>query len=559
MKGSDALVRMLEQAGVEYLFGLCGDTSLPFYEALCGSAAKVRHILTRDERSASYMADAYARFSGKVGVCEGPSGGGATYIVPGVAEANQSSVPLVCLTTDIDMRQRERGTLTELDQDALFRPLTSWTRTVTHGPEMGWVVREAFRRAVSGKLGATHVGLPINAQEAEVPETDVYMDPRYGAYPCTRTAPDPASVRRTVDLLLQSANPVLVAGAGVVRSGAWPELLDLTETLGCPVATSISGKGALPETHPYSLGVIGSNGGLAYRHEIVESSDLVFFIGCHTGSVTTKKWTVPKDRSKKIIQLDVEASRLGTNYEIEEGIVADAKIGLGSIVEELKNRLGGRKADKTDPRRIEKKREALLSGMEEFGSDAVPIRPERFAAEFQRVSHEDALVITDPGTPTPYMAAYYRVRRAGRVFVAPRAHGALGYALPAVVGAYFARPDCKVVGIMGDGSFAISAGELETLKRLNLPVLLIVLTNSCFGWVKAGQRARGSKYFGVDFSTLDHTAVARAFGIEGLRVEEPAHLASALKKGLEAEGPVLIDVVVQPLQETRAPVSKWVA
>jgi acetolactate synthase-1/2/3 large subunit len=559
MKGSQALVRMLEQVGVEYLFGLCGDTSLPFYEALRGSAAGVRHIVTRDERSASYMADAYARFSGKVGVCEGPSGGGATYIVPGVAEANQSSVPLVCITSDIDVRQRERGTLTELDQDALFRPLTSWTRTAAHGPELPWVVREAFRRAVSGRMGATHVGLPFNAQEAEVQETEVYIDPRYGAYPASRTAPDPESVRRAADLLLRSANPVLVAGAGVIRSGAWPELQELTETLGCPAATSISGKGALPETHPYALGVIGSNGGLPYRHEFVWGSDLVFYIGCHTGSVTTNKWTVPKNRSMRIIQLDVEASRIGTNYEIAEGIVADAKMGLASIVEELKDRLGGRKADKTDPRRIAAKREAFLAGMEEFASDAVPIRPERFVAEIQRALPEDAIVIADPGTPTPYMAAYYRLHRAGRFFVAPRAHGALGYALPAVVGAHFARPGCKVVGIMGDGSFAISAGELETIQRLGIPVLLIVLTNSCFGWVKAGQRASRMGYFGVDFSTLNHAGVARAYGIEGERVEDPARLAPALRKGLEARGPVLIDVVVQSLEATRAPVSKWVA
>jgi acetolactate synthase-1/2/3 large subunit len=412
---------------------------------------------------------------------------------------------------------------------------------------------------VSGRLGATHVGLPLNAQEAEIQERDVYIDARHGAYPAGRTAPDPASVRRAADLLLKSAKPLMVAGAGVIRSGAWPELLEVTETLGCPVATSISGKGALAEIHPYSLGVIGSNGGLAYRHEILEASDLVFYIGCHTGSVTTKKWTVPEDRSKRIIQLDVDNSRIGTNYEIAEGIVADAKMGLASIAEELKNRLGGRKADKTDPGRIAAKREAFLAGMEEFASEAMPIRPERFVTEIQRVLPEDAIVITDPGTPTPYMAAYYRLSQAGRFFVAPRAHGALGYALPAVVGAHFAQPGSKVVGIMGDGSFAISAGELETIKRLNIPVLLIVLTNSCFGWVKAGQKACGSEYFGVDFSTLDHAAVARAFGIPGERVEDPAHLAFALNKGLKASGPALIDVVVQSLQETRAPVSKWVA
>lgn len=558
MKASHALVRMLEEVGVEFVFGLCGDTSLPFYEALF-AAGRVRHILTRDERSASYMADAYARFSGRVGVCEGPSGGGVTYIIPGVAEANQSSVPLVCITSDIDVRYRERGTLTELDQDALFRPITSWTRTAGHGHELPWVVREAFRRAVSGKLGATHIGLPTNVQEAEVQDMDVYIDPRHGAYPATRTAPDQDSVKRVVDLLLTSRRPVLVAGAGVLRSGAWPELEVLTEMLGCPVATSISGKGALAETHPYSLGVIGSNGGLPYRHEFIAGSDLVFYIGCHTGSVTTNKWAVPKDRSMRIIQMDVEGSRIGINYETTEGVVADAKLGLACLIEELSNRLGGGKADRTDPHLIAEKRKAHLSAMEEFTSDAMPIRPERFVAEIEKALAEDAVVVADPGTPTPYLAAYYRLPRAGRSFVAPRAHGALGYSLPAVVGAYYAQPAHKIVGIMGDGSFAISAGELETIGRLNIPVLLVVLTNGCFGWVKAGQRAMGLGYFGVDFSTLDHAKVARAYGIQGERVEDPKQLGPALKRGMEARGPMLIDVVVQPLHETRAPVSKWVA
>ncbi|MFH1934865.1 MAG: thiamine pyrophosphate-binding protein [Pseudomonadota bacterium] len=178
MKGSHALVGMLDQLGVELVFGLCGDTSLPFYEALSVLHTDIKHILTRDERSASFMADAYARFSGRVGVCEGPSGGDATYIMPGVAEANQSSFPLVSITSDIDVRHRERGTLTELDQDALFNPITVWTKTPSHGQELPWVVREAFRCASSGRLGATHIGLPLNVQEADVPDHDVYIDPR---------------------------------------------------------------------------------------------------------------------------------------------------------------------------------------------------------------------------------------------------------------------------------------------------------------------------------------------------------------------------------------------
>jgi acetolactate synthase-1/2/3 large subunit len=162
MRGQEAIVRLLEQAGVEVVFGLCGDTSLPYYESFFDLKPNITHVLTRDERSAGYMADGYARISGRVGVCEGPSGGGATYIIPGVAEANQSSVPLVCLTSDIDSRHRWRGTLTELDQDALFEPITVWTKTPTSGIELPRAFRDAFQRSTSGSLGATHIGLPYD-------------------------------------------------------------------------------------------------------------------------------------------------------------------------------------------------------------------------------------------------------------------------------------------------------------------------------------------------------------------------------------------------------------
>jgi len=410
---------MLEQIGVEVVFGLCGDTSLPLYEAFWEIKPGVKHILTRDERSASFMADAYARFSGRVGVCEGPSGGGVIYIMPGVAEANQSSIPLVSMSSDLDLRDRDRGTLTELDQDALFRPITVWAKTPVEGRQLPGVVREAFRQANSGRLGATHICLPINVQEADVADGDVYIDPRYAAYPAARTAPEPGPVGRTAELLLESKSPVVVAGAGVIRSEAWPELKQLAELLGCPVATSISGKGAMAEIHPYSLGVIGSNGGLAYRHEFIKSADLVFYIGCHTGSVTTNKWTLPADRSIKVIQLDVDPNHMGINFQLVEGVVADAKLGLAALVEEIANRLGGGKADKTDPSLISRKREAHMLAVEDFTSNVMPIRPERFVTELVNVLPNNTLVITDPGTPTPYMAAYYRLPKAGRWFVAP--------------------------------------------------------------------------------------------------------------------------------------------
>ena len=192
------------------------------------------------------------------------------------------------------------------------------------------------------------------------------------------------------------------------------------------------------------------------------------------------------------------------------------------------------------------------------GSDA--IRPERFLAELFRLLPDEAVICADPGTPCPYFSAYYPIPQAGRWFVTPRAHGALGYAIPAVCGAYYARPEAsRVLGVMGDGSFGISAGELETLVRLNLPVTLIVLNNASYGWIKAGQKQMGEKYYSVDFSRGDHARIAEAFGMRARRVESPSDLPAALQEGLTSKGPFLLDIVTQPLEEARAPVSKWIA
>jgi acetolactate synthase-1/2/3 large subunit len=558
MRGQEAIVRLLEQADVEVVFGLCGDTSLPYYEAFYDLKPNIEHVLTRDERSASYMADAYARLSGRVGVCEGPSGGGATHIIPGVAEANQSSVPVICLTSDIDSRHRGRRTLTEIDQDELFKPITIWTKTPTSGVELPRAFREAFQRSTTGSLGATHIGLPFNVQESEIPDEEVYIDNRYSRYPSHRVAPEAGAIKRAANALVGSRAPVIVAGAGVIRSEAWQELKSLVDLLKCPVATSISGKGAIAETDPYALGVIGSNGGLSYRHELINKADLIFYVGCSCGSVTTDKWSLPSSRNSTIMQMDIDPSVVGLNYKTAYPIVSDAKLGLTAMAQTVAELLRGKTADKWDPEVIPRLRKECMAAIEEFQSDAAPIRPERFVAELSRAMPEDGIIIADPGTPTPYLAAYFQVPLAGRWFVANRAHGALGYSLPASVGAHYARPENKVVAVMGDGSFGFTCGELETISRLRVPAVLIVLANSTFGWIKAGQRVMGGKYFSVDFSATDHRKIAQAYGIEAERVEQPADLAGALKRALNAKHPTLVDVVVQPLHETKAPVSKWV-
>lgn len=562
MKGSEAAVETLRSLGVEILFGLCGDTTLPLYEALHDLDHGMRHVLTRDERSASFMADAYARFSGRVGVCEGPSGGGATYILPGVAEANGSSVPLVCLTSDVDRRDAGRGTLTELDQSSLFRPITRATHMPTSASQIPRTLRRAFRAATSGAMGAVHVGLSFDVQTGDAGgDTDTFREnPGASRYPFRRSGPDPDDIRRAAVALTEAKRPLILAGAGVLRSEAWEPLTALAHLLGVPVATSISGKGAIAETDPHALGVVGSNGGLPYRHEILRRSDRILVVGCSLGSVTTEKWSLPAPGEIPMLQLDVDPEKIGVNYDVEVGIVADARRGLEALLEESSALLSAIPAGKIDPEEIASGRRAHIDGVEEFQSNAAPIRPERFLSELLPRLSDGAVLCVDPGTACPYLSAYHRVARAGRWFVSPRAHGGLGYALPGVCGAYFARPDAsRVIGFMGDGSFGISCGELETLSRLSLPVTLVVFNNSGYGWIKAGQKVRGRKYYSVDFSDSNHAAIARAFGLEARRVEDPKELGSAIAESLSSPRPFLLEIVSQPLHEAKAPVSKWIA
>ncbi len=560
MRGADAFVRLLEELGVEVVFGLCGDTSLPMYEALSDSE-RIRHILTRDERSASFMADAYARLSGRVGVCEGPSGGGATYILPGVAEANDSSVPVVCVTSDISVTDRGKGTLTELDQQALFAPITKRTFGPETAAELPEMIRDAFREATTGSLGACHVSLPFDVQGQDVEAAEVHGDTRFSSYPQDRSGPDPGAIRTAARHLVDSRRPLIVAGAGAIRSGAWDEVKALSQVLGAAVATSICGKGSIAETDPFSLGVIGSNGGLRWRHDLVRTADVVFYIGSGTGSVTTEKWTLPAPGAATMLQLDTNADSIGRNYEIAAGVQADAKLGLAALVEEV-GRLGaGSNGDRWDPAEIERARAGHMDVVAElFASGESPVRPERLMHELFAALPKESVVLADPGTPCPYLSAYWRLAQAGRWFVSPRAFGALGYSLPAVVGAHFAKPTSgRIVGMMGDGSFGISAGELETLARLDLPLTLIVCNNSSYGWIKAGQKSRGGKYFSVDFGHADHAAIAKAFGLRARRVEDPEELGEAMREALTHPGPFLLDVVTQPLEDANAPVSTWIA
>ncbi|MCV6547706.1 MAG: thiamine pyrophosphate-binding protein [Cohaesibacter sp.] len=557
INGAEAMVKMLEAHGVQHIFGLCGDTTLPFYDAMLRLDHNIKHVLTRDERCATYMADAYSRVTGRVGVCEGPSGGGATYILPGLIEASESSYAVLGITTDISVASYGKYPLTEVDQDALMKPLTKWNTVIKQAIHIPRMVRTAFRAMTTGRSGAAHLGLPYDIQYDKVETSDIWADKKLQTYPAYPQAPEPGAAEEALEAILSAKRPLIVCGGGVVIAGAMEELDRLATRLNIPVATSISGQGSLADTHPNSLGVVGSNGGTDETWEQMKAADMVIFMGCRAGSTTTSRWEAPSVKTR-VLFFDNDPMVIGCNYQAEVGVVGDLRLSLAAV-----NAALDKKAEvNSDFGGAQLVREAKRRKFEIFNklaqSTERPIRPERVIDAMMKTLPEDAVVVSDPGTSCPYFNAYYQQPLPGRYYITNRAHGALGYSLSAALGAWYGRPGSKVVAMMGDGSFGFTCGELETVCRAGANITFIVFSNSNFGWIKASQYAdKDARYYNVDFNRTDHAAIASAFGVKSWRVENPQDLERVLKEAIEHDGPTLIDVITQPLEESNAPVRRW--
>ncbi len=557
--GAEAAVRMLQLNGVRHIFGLCGDTSLPFYDALYTMEHGMTHVLTRDERSAAYMADGYARVTGKPGICEGPSGGGATYLVPGLVEANESSIPVLGITSDVSVLSRGRYPLTELDQAALYKPLTKWNTVCDRPEQIPQAFRSAFRHMTTGRPGSAHIGLPYDIMKAPVDAEDIWAQNGHDRYPAWRTVAEDAAIEAAGEAILSARAPTFICGGGVIIAGAMAVLEKVATLLGAPVCTTVSGKGSLSERHPLCAGVVGSNGGVVSIREVVQQADLVIFIGCRAGSTTTEHWKYPS-RDVPIVHIDVDPSVISANYRTAHAVVGDARLALEALHAFLSAHAARRvRGDFDGAAIVERARKTKFDAYRKLAEEpGRPIRPERVLTELHRVLPKDAIIVADPGTPCPYAASYYEVLEPGRHFITNRAHGALGYSMSAAVGAWFGRPSTKCVSLMGDGSFGFTVGELETIVRYKVPLLMIVFSNASYGWIKASQKASyGERYFSVDFSRTEHSRVAAEYGVKTWKVEDPEALGAVLAQAAEHGGPALVDVVAQSLENAAAPVLQW--
>lgn len=561
MLGSNVLVKMLTGYGVDTIFGVPGDTNVPLYTALDGARDQIRHVMARDERSAGFMADAYARVSNKVGVFEAPSGAGAMYSLPPVAESNASSVAVVLFTIDVPLAGEGRGVITELDCKALFDPVTKASIQVKSPEKIPEIVRRAFRIATTGKPGAVHVVVPEDMLKADIDLSSVslHVEEECQRFPAIRSVAPSEKLHRLLELLAASKRPLVVAGGGVNRSGAQAALLAFVERHKVPVVTTITGQGAVKPRHPLSIGVIGDNGFHPHANKALDESDLTIYLGSKVGSVVSIGWTFPSQKpSRRIIQVDIDPEVLANNTLNTLSVAGDIK----AVLSELLELDGPSTADFSDwVDELNGWRQAFWENAEPlFQERTKPVRPEPVVRAFNDRIKVPVNVLSDAGTPTPYMTRFLRLSDAGSRFIIPRAFGGLGYAIPAVVGAWLAEPEKRPIGLFGDGSLGMSAGELETLVRLQCPAILMHFNNACFGWIKGLQRLdgyRSDNCYSVDFDATRADKVAEAFGMKAWRATDMGELEAALDGAFAHDGPVLVDIVVESLAERVPPVFSW--
>ena len=561
MNGSDILVKMLIEQGVEEIFGVPGDTSMNFHEALSKEKGRIRHITCRDERNASYMADGYARTKGKPGVVEVPSGGGALYAVPGVSEANESSIPMICIASDITMGSEETGALTDVDQVALYKPITKWTTKIRMADKIPHLIRKAFKMAVTGKPGAVHLSVPENIHGYEfdkMPE-DVYGLDFSKSIKTNINRPAIGDLEKSIEMILSSKKPVIIAGGGVHLASAYDELSKLSVDFNIPVTTSLNGKGSIEEFSKRSIGVIGANGGTEEANIIVKEADLLIVLGSKLNNVTTMgKSIINKDAT--IIQVDIAEPHMGLNVNIDLDILSDIKSYLDCLIVELEPKKDAFRKQiehwNTFVETIVNEKATRIK--EELKIETELVSPALFFSILEELDNGNTIYVADAGTPTPFLASYLRLKKAGRNSILPRTHGSLGYALPAAIGAKVAKPEVPVISLFGDGSFGMAVGDLETAARLKLPIVFVNFQNNSYGWIKSIQKLYyNENYYAVDFGKIDAVKIAEGFGLKGKRISSNAEIKEGLEWALTSNEPVLLDVMIEPPTRLIPPVLKW--
>ncbi len=537
--GAKVLVETLRKIKVEVIFGIPGGAIMPVYDELRDSG--IRHILTRHEQHAAHMADGYARAIKKPGVCMATSGPGSTNLITGIASAYMDSSPIVAFTGQVATPVMGRGAFQETDIVGLTTPITKWSYQVRSVSEISNAVMTAFKVAITGRPGPVVIDLPRDVQvgsgQANLEKNSMLVKI------VSPPPPDPLTVKRIVQELLQSERPVILAGGGIKWARAEKLLIRLAETLLIPVATTLMGKGVMPETHPLSLRCIGMHGN-PVAHEVIMNSDLILIIGARLSDRTTCK-VDEFGQQAKIIHIDVDPSEIGKNREVYLGLIASADEAIKAILEALPKVLA--KDDKNawidKISQIKGKWEEVIGEKGVIGSSEIALL---FKA-LRRAAPPNTIVTTEVGQNQMWSSLFWTILEPD-TFITSGGLGTMGFGFPAAIGAKVARPECPVMDIAGDGSFLMNENNLAVVATENIPVMVVILDNRMLGMVAQWQRIfYNRRYMAVQLAeTPDFVKLAEAYGVEGVRAETPEEVERAVSNAIRNNTPLIVDVIINP-------------
>lgn len=550
MHAGDVLAAMLDDACVSHVFGQPGGQTVALYDGISRRPA-IRHVLVRDERSAAYAADAFARLTRRPGVCDVTVGPGTTKLADGLVESFNASVPVVALVGELPTdwaSLRQKGVASQgFDQVSFLSAITKSAIAVPSLAALPDLVRSAFRIASSGRPGPVALIIPHDVLDADWAGGDqgLGVDARTTQAPAFRTVADPASLSEAIALLEPAARPLIVAGGGVHGSGATAQLAELAERIDAVVVTSFSGKGAVDERAPYAAGVMNPLGSTAAL-EIAHQADVVFWCGCKVGQNTSHNWTLPLAH-QATIQLDIDPEELGRTFRPSAALNGDVGATLNALLRDLKP--ARRPAWRAEAGRVVA--DSAAKRAVEEASDSVPIAPQRVMAELSARIAAGDVVVSDASFSAGWIATHVAARRGARDFLFARGQGGLGYAVPAAIGAAAARPENRVITVSGDGGFSYALGELATHAQIGTRSVHIVLNNGSLGWLAMWQRL----YFdglrlSVDLDgpsfAVSFAGVARSLGCFGQAVDKPSEVGEALDAAFAADRPAVVEVRIDP-------------
>jgi acetolactate synthase-1/2/3 large subunit len=541
MIGAKALIASLEKENVDIVFGLPGGANLPIYDELVD--ANFRHILVRHEQAAAHMADGYARIKRKSGVCFATSGPGATNLITGLATAHADSIPVIAITGQVPLAMIGKDAFQETDIIGISNPCTKYAFQPRKAVEIPEMIKKAFYIAESGRPGPVLVDIPKDVQQekAEVEFPDLIKVRGYKP----AFDPDLSEIEKAIDLIMKAEKPIIMAGGGVILSGAFNELQALAEILMCPVVTTFKGKGAFPENHPLAMGPIGMHGH-AEANKIIIEADCIIAIGARFSDRSVGRFD-EFGKGMSIIHFDVDPSEIGKNKSVDVAVIGDVKSSLRTVVKMLTTKGIRRDPDNSWLKRRKELIEYYTSTIKDYSRE---ITAKKTLKKLRELLPSKSIVTTEVGQCQMWTSLHFDVISPG-TFFSSTGLGTMGFGFPASIGAKAAKPEVPVVDIAGDGSFNMTENSLAVSVLEKLPVIVFLLNNYMLGMVAQWQRTfYNRRYMGVEQHRCpDYVKLAESYGAQGIRVQSMNELDRAIKTAINSDVATVIDIPIDPEED----------